>query len=348
MSSKGMMTPGLHPNPSRRSSPKSVPPAAPSRPKPAPNTPTVPASTSASQGLVERPYAPVLPPSTTSHDRETVEALVGLASSNHSSPTTAKLTSSFSAINVAIPNGLPDPSKRTASQYEYSSNIPSPGIHSDEYPSDAVEDTRNTDASTTRSRRRRRSNSLGVESPRDRRKPYDGHVLREDTVMDDATSPWNHPQAPQQDPRRVPHLLLPKSMAPSGRVNKSKHHPHSQRMQLPSPRLLLLPQAQPALVTRPQQPTVRQSKQTNKPQMPKTESPRMYATDVDGYKVLRRAVPVELAQAAANIIDCGMEPATIGHTHKSFPLSVQAYGVRDEFIKRVSARSCHHSSIRLS
>ena len=333
MSSKGMMTPSIHANPSRRSSPKSVPPAAPSRPKAAPNTPTVPAS----QGLVERPYAPVLPPST---------SLVGLASSNQLSPTTANLTSSFSAINVAIPHGLPNPSKRTASQYDYSSNIPSPGIHLEDYPSDAAEDTRNTDASSTRPRRRRRSNSFGVESPRDHRKPYDGHVLKEDTVMDNATSPWNYPQTPQQGSRHVPHPLLPKSMAPSGRVNKSKHHPHSQRLQLPPPHCLL--QAQPALVTRSQQPTVRHSKQTNKPQMPKTESPRMYATDVDGYKILRGAVSVELAQAAADILDHGLKIFEEGPTHKSFCLSVQAYRVRDEFIKKVGARLCHHSSLGLS
>ena len=348
MSSKGMMTPSIHTNPSRRSSPKSVPPAAPSRPKAAPNTPTVPASTSetASQGLVERPYAPVLPPSTSSHDRETVEALIGLASSNQLSPTTANLTSSFSAINVAIPNGLPNPSKRTASQYDYSSNIPSPGIHSDEYPSDAAEDTGITDASSTRPRRRRRSNSFGVESPRDHRKPYDGHVLKEDTVMDNATSPWNYPQTPQQGSHHVPHPLLPKSMAPSGRVNKSKHHPRPQQLQLPPPHCLL--QAQPALVTRSQQPIVRHSKQTNKPQMPKTESPRMYATDVDGYKVLRGAVSVELAQAAADILDHGLKIFEEGPTHKSFCLPVQAYRVRDEFIKKVSALLCHHPSLGLS
>lgn len=349
MSSKGTMTP-IHTNPSRRSSPKAAPPAAPSRPKPAPNTPTVPASSSsyASHGLVERPYAPVLPPSTTSHERETVEALVGLASANQLSPTTANLTSSFSAINVAIPHGLPNSSQPTSSQYDYSSNIPSPGIHSDEYLSDTAEDTRNTDASSTRPRRRRRSNSVGVESPRDHRKPYDGHVLKEDTVMGDAPSPWNYPQAPQQDPRHVPHPLLPKSMALSGRVNKSKHHPHSQRPQLPPPHYLLLPRAQPALVTRSQQPIARHSKQTNKPQILKTESPRMYATDVDGYKVLRGAVSVELAKAAADILDHGMEAVEKGDTHKSFGLSLQAYRVRDEFTQNVSARLYYHPSLGLS
>ena len=82
--------------------------------------------------------------------------------------------------------------------------------------------------------------------------------------------------------------------------------------------------------------------------MPKTESPRMYATDVDGYKVLRGAVPVELAQAAADIIGRGMPVVQEAPTYKSFPLSLQAYRVRDEFMDKVSARSCHCPSLELS
>ena len=82
--------------------------------------------------------------------------------------------------------------------------------------------------------------------------------------------------------------------------------------------------------------------------MPKTESPRMYATDADGYKVLRGAVSVELAQAAADILDHGLKIFEEGPTHKSFCLPVQAYRVRDEFIKKVSALLCHHPSLGLS
>ena len=338
MSSKRMMTP-IHTNPSPRSSPISSPPAAPSRPRTAPNTPKVPASTSSSHGLVERPYAPVLPPLTSSHERETVEALVGLASARRPSPTTANLTSSFSAINVAIPNGLPNSHTRTSSEYDYSSNIPSRVTHSNEYSPDTTQDTGSTDASSTRPRRRRRSNSDGVESPRDHSKPYDGHVLKEDTDASQhplTPAPWNYSQAPQRDPPHVPHPLLPKSMAISRRENKSKHHSHSQRQQLPPPHHLLPPRAQQALVYRSQQPIVRYSKQTNRPQMLRTESHHTYSTDMDGYKVLRGAIPVELVQAAANILDHGMEKVQTQPTHRVFGLSLQAYEVRDEFMRNVS------------
>lgn len=353
MSSKGTMTP-IHTNPSPRSSPKPFPPATPSRLKTAPNTPKVPASTSSAHGLVERPYAPVLPPSTSSYDRETVDALVGLASAKQLSPTTANLTSSFSAINVATPNGLPNSYMRTSSEHDYSSNVPSRVIYSNECPPDTAQETRSTDASSTRLRRRRRSNSVGVESPRDHTKPYDGHVLKEDTVMGNASqhplapSPWNYPQALQQDPRHVPHPLLPNSMAHSRRENKSKQHSHSQRQQLPSPHHLLPPRAQQALVCRSQQPIVRYSKQTNGPQMPRNESPHTYSTDLDGYKVLRGAISVELAHAAANILDHGMEKVQTEPTHRVFGLSLQAYEVRDEFMRNVSARSFSHSSLGLS
>lgn len=342
MSSKRKMTP-IHTDPSPRSSPLSSPPAAPSRPGTAPN---LPASTASSRGLVERPYAPVLPPSTNSQEQETVEALVGL---RQLSPTSANLTTSFSAINVAIPNGLPNSYTRTS--YDYSSNISSPVTQSNEYSPDTTEDTRSADASSTRSRRRRRSNSVGVESPRDHTKPYDGHVLKEDTVMGDASesppahSPLNKPQAPQRDSHPAPQPSLPTSMAVARRENKSKQHSHSQRQQLPPPHLLLPPGAQLALVYQPQQPIARYSKQSNRPQMPIAEPLGTYSTDMDGYKVLRGAVSIESVQAAANILDHGMEKVRILPTHKVFGLSVQAFGVRDEFIRNVSAYLLYPPSV---
>ena len=333
MSSKGTMTPSIHTNTSRRSSPKAVPPAAPSRPKTAPNTPKVPASTSSSITLVERPYAPTLPPSTSSPDQDTAEVLLGLASTKQLSPTTANLTSSFSAINVAIPNGLPNSDTQTPSEYDYSSNIPSRVMHSHEHSPDTTQDTKSTDASSTKPRRRRRSNSDGVESPRDHTKPYDGHILKKDTVVGDAShrslapSQRNSSQTPQQDPHHALHPLLPKSTASSRRENKSQQHSHSQRPQLPPPDYLLLPRA---LIRQPQQ------------------SPQTYRTDEDGYKVVRRAVPFEIAQAAANILDHGMEKVQIGPTHQVFGLFLQAYEVRDAFMRNVSAYLCHQPSLGLS
>lgn len=351
MSSKGTMTPSNPTDPSRRSSPKAVPPAAPSRPKTAPNTPNAPASTSSSIPFVKRPYAPVLPPSTSSPDRDTAEHLVELRGQSDQSPTTANLSSSFSAFGV---NGLPNSDTRTSSEYDYSSNIPSRVIHSNEYSPDITQDTKGTDASSTRSRRRRRSNSLGVESPREHSKPYDGHVLKEDTVVGDASQPpitpslWNYPQAHQQEPHHVPHPLPPKSIAPSRRENKSKQHSHPQRRQLPPLYLPILPQSQQAHVRQPQHDIIPYSRPTNRPQTPRTELQYIYPTDVDGYKVHRRAVPIELAQAAANILDHGMEKVQIGPTHQVFGLSLQAYEVRDEFMRNVSAHLCHQPSLGLS
>ena len=82
--------------------------------------------------------------------------------------------------------------------------------------------------------------------------------------------------------------------------------------------------------------------------MPTTESPRMYATDVDGYKVLRGAVPVDLAQAAANIIDRGLPVVKEEPTYRAFTLSLQAYRVRDAFMDKVSTHLCYCPSLELS
>ena len=82
--------------------------------------------------------------------------------------------------------------------------------------------------------------------------------------------------------------------------------------------------------------------------MPIAESPRTYSTDADGFMVLLGAVSIERAQAAANILDHGMEKVQIQPTHKEFGLTEQAYEVRDEFVRNVSARLCYHPFLGLS
>ena len=339
MSSKVVMTP-IHTNPSPRPRPQSVPPAAaPSRPditRAAPKTAEVPASTSSIQGLVERPYAPVLPPVTSSHERETVEALVGLASTSQLSPTTA-LASSFSAVNVAItPNGPHDSYMRISSEHDQSCNISCRAIHSNEHSPDTAQpvglskDIRSKDGSSSRVRRRPRSDSLAMESPRGPRKPYNGHVLEEDTIMGDTAQPprassrGTYPQVPQQDAHYVPHRI------------ESKQHSQRQRKHLHPQHQSLSPRSQQALACRSQQPTVRYAKHMNKSQMPSAQPPRTYAADVHGFTLLRQAVPIKSAEAAADIIDHGMKEYDTKPTFKLFGVSVQAYTVRDEFVRNVS------------
>ena len=347
MSLKVVMTP-IHTNPSPRPRPQSVPPAAPSRPdgdspiiRATPKTADVPASSSSIQGRVERPYAPVLPPTTYSHERETVEALVGLASTNQLSPTTAALASSFSAINVATThNGHHDSYMRASSELDPSCSTSSRAIHSNEYspntaqPVGLPEDIRSNDGSSSRARRRRRSNSVGVESPRGHRKPYDGHILEEDTVKSRtaqpprASSPQNYPHVPQQDAHYVPHQ------------SKSKQHSQRERQHL-------LPQHQ-LLSPRSQQPTVHYSKQTKQPRIPSTQPPRTYSADVHGFTLLRDVIPNEFTQAAVDILDHGMEVLQTDPTFKVFGLSVQAYKVRDEFLQNVRVHLCYPPSLKIS
>ena len=361
MSLEVMMTP-IHTSPSPSPSPQPVP-AAVSSPiiKTTPNTPKVPAPSSPVQGLVERPYAPILPPATHSHERETVEALVGLASTGQLSPTTADLTSSFSAINVAtLHNGPPNSYMRTSSEHNHSRNMSSRAIHSNEYIPDTAQpvgrsqDIRSTNGSSSKARRRRRSNSLGVESPRGHSKPYDGHILEEDTVVGDAaqppraSSPQNYPQASQQDAHHGPRRLLPRTLVPSSRESKSKQQSHPQRQHLPPPPQSQSPRSQQALACPAQQPTVHYSKRTNKPQIPSTRPPRTYSADVHGFKLLRGAIPFQFAQAAANILDQGMEEVETTTTYKVFGLSLQAYRVRDEFMQNVSAYLSNPPSLEFS
>ena len=356
MSSKVVMTP-IHTNPNPRPRPQSVPPAAaPFRPdcdspiiRATPKTAKVPTSSSSTQDLVERPYAPVLPPVTYSQERETVEALVGLASTTQLSPTTAALASSFSAINVATThNGHHDSYMRISPEHDHSCNISRRAIHSNEYspntaqPVSLNKDIRSNDGSSSRARRRRRSNSLGIGSPRGHRKPYDGHILEEDTVRGDiaqpprAPSPRNHPQVPQQDTRCVPHQI------------ESKQHSQRQRKHLPPQQQSLSPRSQQALACRSQQPTLNYAKQTNKPRIPSSQPPRTYSADVHGFTLLRGTVPIEFAQAAANILDHGMEELGIKPTFKVFGLSLQAYRVRDEFMRNVSVHLSYLPSLEIS
>ena len=349
MSSKVVMTP-IHTNPNPRPRPQSVPPAAvPSRHSPIIRATLKTADVPASASFVERPYAPVLPPATDSHERETVEALIGLASTSQLSPTTAALASSFSAINVATTcNGHHDSYMRTTSEHDHSCNISCQATHSNEYSPNATQpvglpkDRRSNDGSSSRARRRRRSNSLGIESPRGHRKPYDGHILEEDTVMDDtaqpsrASSPRNYSQIPQQDVHYVPHQI------------ESKQHSQRQRKRLPPQQQSLSPRSQQALACRSQQPTVHYAKQTNKPRIPSTQPPRTYSADVHGFTLLRDTIPIEFAQAAANILDHGMEELETQPTHKAFGLSLQAYRVRDEFMRKVSFHLSYPPSLELS
>ena len=355
MSSNVVMTP-IHTNPSPRSRPQSVPPATPSRPdgdsptiRATFKTADVPASSSSIEGRVERPYAPVLPPATYSHERETVEALVGLASTNQLSPTTAALASSFSAINVATThNGHHDSYMRASSELDPSCNTSSRAIHSNEYspntaqPDGLPRDIRNNDGSSSRARRRRRSNSAGIESPRGHRKPYDGHILEEDTVTSGTaqsprtSSPWNYPQVPQQDAHYVPH------------ESESRQRSQRGRKHLLQQRRSLSPRSQQVLPRRSQPVTVHYSKQTTQPRIPSTQPPRTYSADVHGFTLLRDVIPVEFTQAAVNILDHGMEVLQTDPTFKVFGLSLQAYKVRDEFLQNVRDHSCYPPSLEIS
>lgn len=332
-----VMTP-TQTNPSPRSRPQPVPPAAPSADPPVISAIRKTADAPASASLVERPYAPVLPPATHSHEREGVEALVGLASTSQRSPTTASLTSSFSAVNVATThNGHHDSYMRTSTKHDHSCNISCLGtICSNGYspntaqPLGVPEDIGSNDGSSSRARRRRRSNSPGIESPRGHRKPYDGHVLKEDTVMGGtgqprrASSPGNSPQVPQQDAHPVPHQIESKKHS-----RRERQHLHPQYQPLSPRPQQALPQTLPY---RSQQPTVHYAKQTNVPQMPNTQLPRTYTVDVHGFTVLRNTVPTEVAQAAASILDGGMKEVGIDATYKVFGLFPQALRVKDEFM----------------
>ncbi|KAK0508700.1 hypothetical protein JMJ35_008976 [Cladonia borealis] len=333
-----MMTP-MHTSPSPRSRPQS---AASSRDspiskggliKPTPKTVDVPAS--ASHG--ERPYAPVLPPATDSHERETVEALVGLASTSRQSPATAALTSSFSAVNVASThNGHHDSYMGNSSEHDHSCNISCQAIRSYDYPANTAhtaglrKDIRSKDGSSSRARRRRRSNSPGIESPRGHRKPYDGHILKKDTVVGDkpqpprASSPQNYLQVPQKDAHSVPQKI----------ESKQHHRSQRQRQHLPPQDQSVSPRSQQALPSRSQQPTVHHAQQTNEPRMPNIPPPRTYTADVDGLTVLRHTVSAECVQAAANILDRGMKAIKTDPTFKVFDLPVEAFRVRDEFMEK--------------
>ena len=341
MSSRTLMMAPMHTSPSPHSRPQS---AASSRDPPVskgdltkapPKTEDVPAS--ASHG--ERPYAPVLPPATDSHERETVEALIGLASTSRQSPATAALTTSFSAINVANKrNGHHDSHRGASSEHDHACNISCQAILSYEYPPNTAhpvgppKDTRSKDGSSSRARRRRRSNSAGIESPRGHRKPYEGHILVKDTVMGDtaqpprASSPQNNLQVSQKDAHSVPHKI----------ESKQHHHSQRQRKHLPLQDQSVSPRSQQALLSRPQQPTVHYAHQKTEPRVPNTRPPRTYTANVDGLTVLRHTVSAECVQAAVNILDRGMKAIKTDPTFKVFDLPVEAFRVRDEFMGNVS------------
>ena len=336
MSSRMLMMTPMHTSPSPHSRPQS---AASSRDalkgdltKATPKTADVPASASDR----ERPYAPVLPPVTDSHERETVEALVGLASTSRQSPATTALTTSFSAINVAPKhNGHHESHIGTSSEHDHACNISCQAIRSYEYPPNTAhpvgprKDKRSKDGSSSRARRRRPSSSPGIESPRGHRKPYDGHVMEIDTVMDDtaqpprASSPRGHPQVSRRGAHPVPQKI----------ESKQHHHSQRQRKHLPPQDQLVSPRSQQALPSRSQQPIVHYAQQTNELRMPDIPPPRTYTADVDGLIVLRQTVSAECVHAAANILDHGLTAIKTDPTFKVFPLPVEAFRVRDEFMR---------------
>ena len=340
-----VMTP-IHTNPSPRSSPQSVPPAPPSRPDcDYPKKADVLASASAS--LVERPYAPVLPPATSPHERETVEALVGLASTSQQSPTTAAVTS-FSAINVATTsNGTHDGSMRTSSEHANSSNKSFRAIHLNQYSPNTAQPVglpkiiKSNDGSSSRARRRRRSNSPGIVSPRGHRKPYDGHILKKDTVVGEtaqpprASSPRNYPQVPQQDSHSVPHQI------------ESKPHSQRQRQHWPPQYKSLSPRPQQALPRHSQQPTIHYANQTIEPRMANIQPPRTYSAEVHGFTLLRGTIPIETAQKASDVLNRGMTTARKEDTFKVFGMFCEANTVRDEFLRNVSVHLSYLPSLEV-
>ena len=324
-----VMTP-INPSPSPRPSPQSVPPATSSRDSPK----------KASTSLVERPYAPVLPPATYPHERETVEALVGLASTSQQSPTTPALTSSFSAINVAAThNGTHDGSMRTSSFR---------AIHPNEYSPNTTQTVglpkiiKSNDGSSSRARRRRRSNSPGIVSPRGHRKPYDGHILKEDTVVGDtaqpprASSPRNYPQVPQQDAHSLPHQI------------ESKPLSQRQRQHWPPQYKSLSPRPQQALPRRSQQPTIHYANQTIEPRMADIQPPRTYSAEVHGFTLLRGTIPIEIVQRASDILTRGMTTASKDPSFRVFGMFPEAYEVRDEFLRHVSVHLSYLPSIEVT
>lgn len=332
-----VMTP-INTNPSPRPSPQSVPPATPSHDSPK----------KASTSLVERPYAPVLPPATYPHERETVEALVGLASTSQQSSTTPALTSSFSAINVATtPNGTHDGSMRTSSEHANSSNKSFRAIHLNQYSPNTAQPVgfpkiiESNDGSSSRARRRRRSNSPGIVSPRGHRKPYDGHILKKDTVVGDTakpprvSSPRDYPQVPQQEAHSVPHQI------------ESKPHSQRQRQHWPPQYESLSARPQQALPCRPQQPTIHYANQTNEHRMANTQPPRTYSAEVHGFTLLRGTVPIEIASGASDVLNRGMTTAKKDATFKVFGMFREAYTVRDEFLRNVSVQLSYLPSLEV-
>ena len=342
-----VMTP-IHTSPSPRPSPHTVPPAAPSRPDcDSHKKADVPASASAS--LVERPYAPVLPPATYPYERETVEALVGLASTSQQSPTTPALTSTFSAINVATThNGTHDGYKRTSSEDDNSSKLSFRAIHPNQYSPDTAQPAglpkiiRSNDGSSSRARRRRRSNSPGIESPRGHRKPYNGHVLRKDTVVGDTaqpprvSSPRDYLQVPRPDAHSVPHQI------------EFKPHSQRQRQHWPPQYTSLSPRSQQALPFRSQQPPIHYEIQTNEPRMPNTQPPRTYSAEVHGFTLLRGTIPIEIAQRASGILSRGMTTIAKDATFKVFGMFSEAYTVRDVFLQNVSVPLSYLPSLEVT
>ena len=344
-----MMTP-RHTSPNPRSRPES---AASSRDSPVSHLKATPKTADvlapASDG--ERPYAPVLPPATDSHERETVEALVGLASTSRQSPATTALTTSFSAINVAPKhNGHHDSHLGKSSEHDHSCNISCQATRSYDYPANIAnpaglpKDIRSKDGSSSRARRRRRSNSAGVESPRGHRKPYDGHILVKDTVMGDtaqpppASSPQNNLQIFQKDAHSVPQKI----------ESKQHHHSQRQRKHLPPQDQTVSPRTHQALLSRSQQPTIHYAQQTIEPRMPNIPPARTYTADVHGLIVLRQAVSAECVQAAANILDHGLRTINTDPTFKVFDLPVEAFRVRDEFMEKVSVHYFNIPSLEIS
>ena len=53
----------------------------------------------------------------------------------------------------------------------------------------------------------------------------------------------------------------------------------------------------------------------------------------DGYKILRNAVPLSLAREVSGVIDNGLPKNNVGDTHMTFVTPIQAYVLRDEFVK---------------
>ena len=292
---------------------------------------------------IEHPYAPTQPPVTHSHPQETVDGLVGLGRSQRISP----LTASFSAINVTTPADGPIGPKnsyvRTSSEHSLSQDQSFRSQGSSESSPVTLQPIRlaprslDTNGSTSNVRGRQHPDLETAE-------PSQGHfkVRHSDHVMPDT------PQSPRESAHRyqpyptqgsVHHAPTSATRSPHGRVLKRKLEP--QRVHLPEPHQPQAPRGRRIMASEP----YRAHADTPRQSIDHQSGPKIMcradtsSTVADGFKVLRGAIPNRLAIAAAEVLDQGMEQVRAAPTHKSFGLSLQAYQIRDEFMRHVSSFS---------